>query len=114
MRFRFVQTPSFLWLTAGIYLTMMVASKFVGIYAGRSVLKKRGLRIRDGVTCFLPQLFLPLALIAATEAQLSDVPGFEKVSEGFGNIAHWGVLWGSLVFPAAARAKDKGKATPDE
>jgi len=110
MRFRFVQTPSFLWLTAGIYLTTMVASKFVGIYAGRSVLKAAGLRKRDGVACFLPQLFLPLALIAATEAQLSDVPGFEKLSE-FGNIAYWGVLWGSLIFPVVARVKEEVKST---
>jgi len=111
MRFRFLQTTSFLWLATGIYLATMVASKFVGIYAGRSVLRKAGLRKRDGVACFLPQLFLPLALIAATEAQLSDVPGFEKLSDGFENVAHWGVLWGSLIFPVIARAKREVNST---
>ena len=114
MRFRFVQTTSFLWLAAGIYLATMVGSKVVAIYAGRSMLKTAGLRMRDGAACFLPQLFLPLALIAATEAQLSDVPGFKKLSDGFGHIAYWGVLWGSLIFPIIVRVKREGKATPTE
>ncbi|MCD6336583.1 MAG: hypothetical protein J7M27_14905 [Candidatus Latescibacteria bacterium] len=110
LHFRFVGTPSFLWLIAGIYVSAMAASKLVGIYAARSMLKRIGVRRWDGAVCFLPQLFLPLTLIAATEAHLSGVPGFENLS-GFSNIAYWGVLWGSLIFPMAARVKGEVKSS---
>ncbi len=112
MHFRFVCTSSFLWLIAGIYVSAMAASKLVGIYAARSMLKRIGLRRWDAAVCFLPQLFLPLTLIAATEGQLSGVPGFERLSE-FSNIGYWGVLWGSLIFPMAARVKGEVKAVDE-
>ena len=113
MHFRFVLTASFLWPVAVGYLLAMGASKLAGIYAARSMLKKMGLRRWDGAACFLPQLFLPLALIAAMETQLSGVPGFQKLSE-FSNIAYFGVLWGSLIFPMAARVKGEVKAAEEE
>ena len=113
MHFRFIGTSSFLWLIAGIYVSAMAASKLVGIYAARSMLKRIGLRRWDGAACFIPQIFLPLTLIAATEGQLSGVPGFERLSE-FSNIGYWGVLWGSLIFPMAARVKGEVKAADEE
>ncbi len=113
MHFRFVLTASFLWPVAVGYLLAMGASKLAGIYAARSMLKKMGLRRWDGAACFLPQIFLPLTLIAAMEAQLSGVPGFEKLPE-FSNIAYFGVLWGSLIFPIAARVKREVKADDEE
>ncbi|MFH1006487.1 MAG: cation:proton antiporter [Candidatus Latescibacterota bacterium] len=111
IQFRFVGTASFPWVIAGIYVAAMVASKLAGIHLARPLLKRMGLRRWDGAAGFLPQLFLPLALIAATQRQLSGALGFERLSE-FSNVAYWGVIWGSLIFPVVARVKGKGSA-PD-